>query len=279
MLLKWMVVSKSVSVMRKIILLIPLVLLGQGTQTTYQNLFTNATTTPLVSGAVRNIGQSNHLAVLILADAPAHTCSAPIAGTALNFRLQGSFDRTNSATFADIPSKFRIISGDGTVQTATRRFTAYVIGTGAFPVVRVVLGTFDNTNCIASIFYSSTIPPQNSFDLGLGPNNNNVTSGDIQATPFDYNGIVTNSNLCGPLSGLRSSVYGLVFSNATVANTITFTDGIGSTLGNIDLPVGAYGVWPFNGTPYLTSRFGNGVTVTTTAAGNHFKGFVICRWE
>lgn len=161
---------------------------SQQTNTVYQTLQTAKATTG-ATGAVRNIGQSQHLATFIFTNAPSQTCS----GHNTDIYFEGSNDNTN---WTKVGGSLPFIG-----VSLTRQLTA----TGAFSYMRVNVVAFDTTNCRLTIQYTGTLYPYSTVSEPRTFANGFLTTYTNQTTT----GIFT---LVPATTGKVIAVYGLFMS-------------------------------------------------------------------
>jgi hypothetical protein len=185
-----------------------------------EQVFTNRTTTGS-SGAIRNIGQSQHYVWAQYTD-NGGTCAA---GYLHAVYLEASFD--GSRYFAISPVYNGFSPG---AASSTRE--AIITGNGTYPRLRLTVGEMP-ANCKLNAWYSGALPtlslPHTVRQSALGYQTrilNNVT-GPLVAS------VVTSPVLSGFQA--RVVVYGLWIFNATdAAHTVTIYSGAGNCAGATD---------------------------------------------
>ncbi len=166
---------------------------GSATTSIYMTLGTNVSTTPTITSNVTNVGQVGHQVIVQLSNASAHTCT--FANVTVGATLQFSYDNTNWSNFGNpTPNDANNVPYTGV--------TAY-FGAGSYPYVRFYLSSFDNTNCVAAIFYTgstqqSALVSTNTIIGGYVGNIGSNASGGL--TNINFTPIATfNNNRAYPL--------------------------------------------------------------------------------
>lgn len=156
------------------------------------------------------IGATTHTITAGIRNAPSKTCST----TLLIARLQVSEDNVNwfvpngnvSQTAATL------ILGTGYVYQTQSRLN------GSYPYIRVLLNSFDTTNCVADVFYFGN------------KSNTTFNTQNFSSAPQTFN-TTGDHNLVSNNTGNQICLRGLILWNVTTAQTVKLTDGsAGSTI-------------------------------------------------
>ena len=245
--------------------LVPLTLLGQS-DPVYKQLVTGGTAASITTPNAPSIGQNTHQFTVNLVNAPSKTCNV---SAAFGFNIQVSWDNSNF---------FSVVSN--TVNRAPiGTFGGTTMATGTYPYVRGVLANWDNTNCIANIFYSgskSFFTPQRPL-LAVTSVNGAGANGNLGLEVFNLaSGSCCTQEGPGPGGGIFWGIYSMVVSNLTSGQTLSIYSGPSSCSGGVgctllyqfnDLQAGQVVVLPWTGDPYATAATaGDGIFVGESAA-------------
>lgn len=134
-----------------------MVIFAQRTDTIYHRLFSGLQQAPTASERVRNIGQSGHMMLLLLRNAPNKTCTAP---QTIDAGLEASFD---GQVWVPAGTQATVANAD-----INGNIVASVTAQGAYPYVRAHVRAFDTTNCRLDAWYSGTVGSQAVVQIAEG---------------------------------------------------------------------------------------------------------------
>jgi hypothetical protein len=191
---------------------------AQQTNTVYAQLVTNSQVANIfvTLPSKYNIGQPFHLVTATLADAPGHTCSNvnPDPNTNGPFLdvYAGPLATTNTSL---ITNYTRVVTPGST--SPTNRFRMIVSAAGAYPIIQVNFANYDNTDCMASIFYSGGLV---AIDVKKYTTFGGISDA-LHTLPINA---TTSPTIIVPGStNITIVVYGLILYNPT-AQTVTIQD-------------------------------------------------------
>lgn len=219
----------------------PKVSYAQGSQTIYQNVFTDQTALA-TSSLLTNIGQSNHILFAAFSARPGKTCNIQTHGTAnLFLALEGSFDNVHWTNVGS-PITTTVIAGLVKI--------AQINGYGAYPYLRVDYTVGDTTNCSLTANYTGTVPSATvgSFQQGLSTSYFSTWAIVQGTTAVD----ITNATTVGG----RMVIYGLDIQCEGAETTLQLleADGLNNVLNNIypfyGLLAGQHITWSNSYVPY-----------------------------
>lgn len=220
---------------------------GQGSNTIYQTLAVNQTSTSASFGPVNNIGQASHQAYATVSSVPGHTCVASQAF------VQISLDGGNTPSIASsvtMPQQATAATGFDLVQASS-----------IYPYVFVGVSFADPSgNCQWSAYYAGSVQT-----LTLIPNNLSQASVSTQSAGPGTITIV-------PAAGAQLSpfVFGYTLSTTGAAATaqLKCTNGSGTDYSNtFSLALGTPVIIPTNTVPAFFCGAGDRLDLVVTGAG------------
>lgn len=158
---------------------------GQREDTVFDTPFQDLATDGVFSGAVRNIGQSSHLMVAILSNAPSQTCVTPAI---VDIGMEYSYD--NVVYIRANGPITRVTANEDGVLSSVQNLA------GAFPYVRIAVRDFDTTTCRVTIKYSGAVA---AFNVNNVATNNNFLGINAVSTLADNSGLNTQFTPSSPI--------------------------------------------------------------------------------
>jgi len=187
-------------------------------------IFNAITTAPSVSGLLPNVGQSQHLATVVLTNAPAKSCVSQNVDIAFNA------SRDNVIYF-EIGSAVTSI-----VSSASGANVAIIEADGFYPYVTLNVRSFDTTNCVLSAWYSGTYFP-NPAAAAIPPK---AATRGMHYRSFQKSGSGDNTIISALNTSRFTCIYGLQFFNGvSTAQTVGIKDSGTGVFTTVQFPAAA----------------------------------------